>query len=89
MGGVLYYEKPSAFAHCKGDLAYGNNKGPAESRVYSQLESAHDGIIDVELDTSHEGPRNLMRIRSMRTIQFDGRRDQLSIEDDLRVTLQT
>jgi KaiC/GvpD/RAD55 family RecA-like ATPase len=67
----------------------GITKGLHEPWVYKQLESAHDGIIDFELDTSGVEPRNMMRIRSLRNAQFDGRWHELKIEDNMRVALQT
>jgi KaiC/GvpD/RAD55 family RecA-like ATPase len=66
----------------------GISKGLHEQWVYKQLESAHDGIIDFELDTSGDEPRNMIRIRSLRNAQFDGHWHELKIEDNLGITLQ-
>ena len=62
--------------------------GVHSSWVYKQLESAHDGVIDVKFDETRDPPRNRIRIRTMRNVPFDGSWHQLSISDNLEVTLE-
>jgi KaiC/GvpD/RAD55 family RecA-like ATPase len=55
--------------------------------VYQQLEGAHDGIIDFKLDETSDPAQNLIRIRSMRNVGFDGRWHELKIAENLEVTI--
>ena len=48
-------------------------KGLHPDSVYKQLEAAVDGVIDIKLDDTSDPPKNLIRIRSMRNVGFDGR----------------
>ncbi|MGA8856684.1 MAG: ATPase domain-containing protein [Candidatus Bathyarchaeia archaeon] len=57
--------------------------------VYEQLEGAHDGIIDFKLDETSDPAQNLIRIRNMRNVGFDGRWRKLKIAENLEVTLTT
>ena len=66
----------------------GITKGLHEPWVYKQLESAHDGIIDFDLDTSGDEPRNMIRIRTLRNAHFDGRWHQLKIGKNFEATLE-
>ncbi len=63
-------------------------KGVHSDRAYNRLEAANDGVIDFRLDESGEKPRNLMRIRSLRDIGFDGRWHELKIGKNFEVTLE-
>ncbi len=54
---------------------------------YRNLEASVDGIIDFKLDDSVEEPRNLIRIRNMRNVGFDGRWHPLKIDENFEVTL--
>jgi KaiC/GvpD/RAD55 family RecA-like ATPase len=56
--------------------------------VYQQLESAHDGVIDFKLDETSDPARNLMRIRIMRNVAFDGRWHVLRVGENSEVTLE-
>jgi len=56
--------------------------------AYTQLESAHDGIIEFQLDESRDPPRNQMRIRTMRNVPFDGSWHQLRMSENFEVTLE-
>jgi KaiC/GvpD/RAD55 family RecA-like ATPase len=56
--------------------------------VYEQLESAHDGIIDFRLDETSDPPQNLMRIRSLRNLHFDGRWHVLKVTENFEITLE-
>jgi hypothetical protein len=52
------------------------------------MEAASEGIIDFKLDEATDPPMNLMRIRSLRDVGFDGRWHQLKIGTNLEVTLE-
>jgi KaiC/GvpD/RAD55 family RecA-like ATPase len=52
-----------------------------------QMEAVSDGIIDLKLDDTGEEPRNLMRIRAMRKVAFDGRWHELKVKENFEVTL--
>lgn len=56
--------------------------------VYKAVEAAVDGIIDFKLDDSGEEPQNLMRIRSMRNVGYDGKWHGLKVGENLEVTLE-
>ncbi len=56
-------------------------KGVHSDWVYKRFEDAYDGIIDFRLDESSDPSRNLMRIRAMRDVGFDGRWHTLKIEN--------
>jgi KaiC/GvpD/RAD55 family RecA-like ATPase len=57
--------------------------------AYKNKEASVDGIVDFKLDESGEVPRNLIRIRSMRNVGFDGRWHQLRVNDEnFEVTLE-
>lgn len=56
-------------------------------RAYKRLEAAHDGVIDFKLDEAGDPPRNLIRIRSMRNVVFDGRWYPLKVRENFEVTL--
>jgi KaiC/GvpD/RAD55 family RecA-like ATPase len=66
----------------------GVTKGLHEPWVYKQLESAHDGIIDLDLDTSGDEPRNMIRIRTLRNAHFDGRWHHLKIGENFETILE-
>jgi KaiC/GvpD/RAD55 family RecA-like ATPase len=56
--------------------------------VYKRLEAASDGVIDFKLDDASDPPRNLMRIRSMRDLHFDGKWHELRVGEHSEVTLE-
>ncbi len=56
--------------------------------VYKQLEAAVDGVIDMKLDDASDPPRNLIRIRSMRNVRFDGRWREITYGKNLDITLK-
>ena len=62
-------------------------KGVHSESIYRQLEGAHDGIIDFKLEEVGEETRNLIRIRNMRDVGFDGRWHTLKVGEGLQVTL--
>jgi KaiC/GvpD/RAD55 family RecA-like ATPase len=55
--------------------------------AYRQLELAADGVIDFKLDATSDPPRNLIRIRNIRDVSFDGRWHQLRVNKNFDVTL--
>ncbi len=63
-------------------------KGVHSEWAYKQLETAADGIIDFRLDESADPPQNLIRLRSMRNVGFDGRWHKLKIGPKFEVTLE-
>jgi KaiC/GvpD/RAD55 family RecA-like ATPase len=56
--------------------------------AYKQLETAADGIIDFKLDEKVDPPQNVIRLRSMRNVGFDGRWHKLKIRDNFEVILE-
>jgi KaiC/GvpD/RAD55 family RecA-like ATPase len=56
--------------------------------VLQQLEGAHDGIIDFKLDETLDPAQNMFRIRSLRTVGFDGRWKKLAIGQNFEITLE-
>jgi KaiC/GvpD/RAD55 family RecA-like ATPase len=67
----------------------GMTTGVHSEWAYRQLEAAADGIVDFKLSEAGEQPTTLVRIRSMRSVGFDGRWRQLKVEDNMRATLET
>jgi len=63
-------------------------RGVHSDWAYRRLEDAYDGIIDFKLDELSDPPRNLMRIRSMRDVGFDGRWSQLKMAENLEISLE-
>ena len=56
--------------------------------AYKQLEAADDGVVDFRLDESTDPPTNMMRIKNIRNVSFDGRWHQLKISENFEVTLK-
>jgi len=56
--------------------------------VYKRSEVAADGVIDFKLDESVDPAQNLIRIRSMKDIGFDGRWHRLKIGENFEITLE-
>lgn len=56
--------------------------------AYKQLEAAVDGIINFKLDETSDPAQNLIRIRNMRNIGFDGRWHRLKTGENFEVTLE-
>jgi KaiC/GvpD/RAD55 family RecA-like ATPase len=56
--------------------------------AYKQLEAASDGIVDFKIDESGAETRDLIRIRTMRKVDFDRRWHELKMSRNLEVTLQ-
>lgn len=63
-------------------------KGVHSEWVYKQLETAADGIIDFKLDETFDPPQNLMRIRTMRHVGYEGQWRKLNIGQNFEITLE-
>lgn len=63
-------------------------RGVHSEWAYKTLEGAAEGVIDFKLDETADPPRNLMRIRSMRNIGFDGRWRTLKVAENFEITLE-
>lgn len=55
--------------------------------VYKRLEDAYDAVIDFRLDESCDPSRNMMRIRSMRDVGFDGKWHSIRADKNSEITL--
>jgi KaiC/GvpD/RAD55 family RecA-like ATPase len=62
-------------------------KGVQSEWAYKRLEAASDGVIEFKVDETSDPPRHLMRIRSMRSVGFDGRWRQLNVNENMEVVL--
>lgn len=78
---------PSTFV-TKSTTIAGISTGVHPEFVYKQLEAACDGVIDIKLDTESDPPKNLIRIRSMRNIRFDGRWREITYGDGYEIKLK-
>ena len=56
--------------------------------AYKQLEAAVDGVVDFKLDEASDPVQNLIRIRSLRKVGFDGRWHRLKCAENLEVTIE-
>ncbi len=56
--------------------------------AYKQLEAAVDGIIDFKLDEGSDPAQNLVRVRSLRKVGFDGQWHRLKVTENSEVTLE-
>jgi len=78
---------PSAYL-TKSTTIAGITLGVHPDSVYKQLEVAADGVIDLKLDAQSNPPRNLIRIRSLRSMRFDGQWRELTLGEDYNITLK-
>ncbi len=62
-------------------------KGLHSDWVNGALESAADGVIDFKLDETTDPAQNLIRIRNLRNVGFDGRWHKLKTSKSHEVTL--
>ncbi len=72
----------------KSSFLFGLAKGVLGEWVYRRLEIASDGIIEFKLDETVDPPQNLIRLRSLRNVSFDGRWHPLRISENFEVTLE-
>jgi KaiC/GvpD/RAD55 family RecA-like ATPase len=63
-------------------------KGTGEDWLYKRLEGAFDGIVDFNVDESSKEPRNLIRIRSMRTVPYNPEWHTAKIHPNFQVTIE-
>ncbi len=56
--------------------------------LYRSLESGADGIIDFKLDEAQDPASNLIRIRNMRNVPFDGMWHRLKVAENLAISLE-
>ena len=62
--------------------------GVHSSWAYKQLEAAVDGIVDFKLDEGSDPVQNLIRLRSLRRVGFDGRWHRLKVSENMEVTIE-
>ncbi len=67
---------------------FGLMKGVYSEWVYSRLEAASDGIVDIKVEEFEGEVRNLLRIRTMRNLSFDSRWHVVKINENFEVTLE-
>lgn len=72
----------------KSTAVIGYLSGVHSDWLYKQLGAAYDSIIDFKLDESQDPPRNLIRMRSMRNVRFDGKWHQLALADNFEVSME-
>jgi KaiC/GvpD/RAD55 family RecA-like ATPase len=56
--------------------------------AYKQLEAAVEGIVDFKLDETTNPAQNLIRIRNLRNVGFDGKWHELNIAENFEVILR-
>jgi len=85
----LYLTRPIPMAKSRQlTQIMGFMSGIHTSRAYKQLEAAVDCIIDFKLDETSDPAQNLIRIRSLRRVGFDGRWHKLKLTENLEVVLE-
>lgn len=60
-------------------------RGVGDERVYSRLEGAFDAIVDFKVEEAGKETRNVMRIRSMRTVPYDSDWHKLKIAPNFEI----
>jgi KaiC/GvpD/RAD55 family RecA-like ATPase len=78
---------PSALI-TKSTTIAGITTGVHPDYVYNHLEVACDGVIDFKMDVASDPPRNLIRIRSMRNLRFDGRWREIEYAETFETRLK-
>ena len=85
----LYLTRPIPMAKSRQlTQLMGFMSGIHSSRAYKQLEAAVDGIIDFKLDETSDPAQNLIRIRSLRKVGFDGLWHKLKLTEELEVAIE-
>jgi len=56
--------------------------------AYKQLEAAVEGIVDFKLEETTNPAQNLIRIRNLRNVGFDGKWHQLNIAENFEFTIE-
>jgi KaiC/GvpD/RAD55 family RecA-like ATPase len=72
----------------KWDNIGGLLKGIHSGWVYNRLEAAADGIIDFKVEEEGRTLRDMIRIRTMRSVHFDREWHELKIGENFEVTLE-
>ena len=67
---------------------FGLMKGVYSEWVYSRLEAASNGIVDIKVEEFEGEVRNLLRIRTMRNLSFDSQWHVVKINENFEVTLE-
>lgn len=62
-------------------------RGVHSDWVYKRCEAAADGIVDLRLDESTDPVQNLIRIKAMKDIGFDGRWHRMNTRENHEVTI--
>ncbi len=78
---------PRAF-RTKSTLIVGVMRGIHSDWVYRQLEDAADGVVEFKLEEDGRNSRDLIRIRSMRSVTFDRKWYELKRGQNFRVTIE-
>jgi len=63
-------------------------RGVHSDWVYSRLEAASDGIVDVKVEELGGEVKNLLRIRTLRNVGCDSRWHPLVVNDNFEVSLE-
>jgi KaiC/GvpD/RAD55 family RecA-like ATPase len=71
----------------KSTLVFGIMKGVHSEWAYKQLEGSADGIIDFKLEEVGGKIRDVMQIRTMRTVHFNREPTELNVEQNFEITL--
>lgn len=66
---------------------HGVTRGIHSDWAYKQFEAAVDGVIDIKVEEGHEGPRNIIRVRNLRDIDFDANWHTLKTGKNHELTL--
>ncbi len=80
-------EIPTASARQSTSI-FGAVKGVYSEYIYKSMEGSVDGIVDFKIDEESGEVRNLMRIRSMRSVGYDSRWSRLKIGDNFEVMVE-
>lgn len=62
-------------------------RGVHSDWVYKRFEASADGIIEFKLDETADPPQNLMRIKAMKDIGFDGHWHKIKVHKNQKVTI--
>ena len=73
----------------KSTLVFGIMKGVHSEWAYKQLEGSADGIIDFKLEEVSGKIRDLIHIRTMRSVHFNREQTELAVGENFEVTVLT
>ena len=63
-------------------------RGVHSNSAYEQLEAASDGVIEFRVEEVSGEWRNCIAIKNMRDVSYDSRSHQLTVNENLQVTLE-